>query len=40
MNTKIKSELLIRDLGNGLVLRRASVEDAEGLADIDRHMRQ
>ena len=38
MNTKIKSELLIRDLGNGLVLRRASVEDAEGLADINGRM--
>lgn len=38
MNTKNKSELLIRDLGNGLILRRASSEDAEGLADINGRM--
>ncbi len=38
MNTKTKPELLIRDLGDGLILRRASVEDAESLADINSRM--
>jgi len=38
MNTKHKTELFLRDLGNGLVLRRASVEDAEALADINGRM--
>lgn len=38
MNTKNKTELLLRDLGNGLILRRASVEDAEALADINGRM--
>ena len=32
---EIKTELLIRDLGDGLILRRASVEDADALADND-----
>ena len=38
MNTKTKSELFIRDLGDGLILRRASMEDAEALADINGRM--
>ena len=36
MNTK--PELLIRDLGNGLILRRASVEDADALATMNSIM--
>lgn len=36
MNTK--PELLIRDLGNGLILRRASVEDADALASMNSIM--
>lgn len=35
---EIKTELLIRDLGDGLILRRASVEDADALADINSRM--
>ncbi|MBI2331037.1 MAG: GNAT family N-acetyltransferase [Chloroflexi bacterium] len=35
---KTKSELFIRDLGDGLILRRASVEDADALADINSRM--
>lgn len=38
MNPKNKSELFIRDLGAGLILRRASAEDAEALADINGRM--
>jgi GNAT superfamily N-acetyltransferase len=33
-----KSELFLRDLGDGLVLRRASVEDADALADMNSRM--
>ncbi len=36
MNTK--SELFIRDLGDGLILRRASKADADALADINSRM--
>lgn len=36
MNTK--SKLFIRDLGDGLILRRGSVEDADALADINSRM--
>jgi hypothetical protein len=36
MNTT--SELFIRDLGDGLILRRASVEDADALADMNSRM--
>lgn len=36
MNTN--PELLIRDLGNGLILRRASVEDADALASMNSIM--
>lgn len=35
---KTKSEFFIRDLGDGLILRRASVEDADALADINSRM--
>lgn len=35
---KTNSELFIRDLGDGLILRRASVEDADALADINSRM--
>jgi hypothetical protein len=35
---KTKSELFIRDLGDGLILRRAFVEDADALADINSRM--
>ncbi|MBL8103057.1 MAG: GNAT family N-acetyltransferase [Anaerolineales bacterium] len=38
MNTKTKTELFIRDLGDGLILRHASAEDAEALADINSRM--
>ncbi len=38
MNTKTKSELLIRDLGDGLILRHATAEDVEALADINGRM--
>lgn len=36
MNTT--SDLLIRDLGDGLILRRGSLADADALADIDGPM--
>ena len=36
MNTK--SDLLIRDLGDGLILRRGSPADADALADINSRM--
>lgn len=35
---KTKSELFIRDLGDGLILRHGSVEDADALADINSRM--
>ncbi|MFN8401784.1 MAG: GNAT family N-acetyltransferase [Anaerolineales bacterium] len=35
---KTKSELFIRDLGDGLILRQGSVEDADALADINSRM--
>lgn len=35
---KTKSELFIRDLGDGLILRHASAEDADALADINSRM--
>jgi hypothetical protein len=35
---KTNSELFIRDLGDGLILRRASVEDVDALADINSRM--
>jgi hypothetical protein len=35
---KTKTELFLRDLGDGLILRRASAEDADALADINSRM--
>lgn len=35
---KTDSELFIRDLGDGLILRRGSVQDADALADINSRM--
>ena len=35
---KTKSELFIRDFGDGLILRHGSVEDADALADINSRM--
>lgn len=35
---KIKPELFIRDIGDGLILRHASAEDADALAEINSRM--
>ncbi len=38
MNTKTKSELFLRDLGDGLILRCASSEDVDAVAEINSRM--
>lgn len=35
MNTKLTSKIILRDMGDGLVLRRSTPDDAEALADFN-----